>query len=302
MNMLTLFFSADMYGSEICWKKVVNAGALFGADVLIVSGNLIGSGLQPLLRTTGASWTTRLPDGRIQANSTRELEEVEKRLRAVGLYPCRMSREEAEELVQSESAWNRRFEELARQSLELWLEWAAPKLRADGRRLCVMPGGDDPLFVDDILRDNDTVELVQGEMIALDQHHQMLSENSSNQTPARSVREIEEERLYELLEARLRDADQLHSAVFNIHPPPRSALPRHGTGFDMGSDAVRRLIETYQPLLGLHSSRGIGQNSFARIGRTLCLFPGSTGDEGQLSGFVVTLDKNEIRDFQPVRS
>jgi Icc-related predicted phosphoesterase len=68
-----------------------------------------------------------------------------------------------------------------------------------------------------------------------------------------------------------------------------------------GSAAVRRLIETYQPLLSLHGHTHGRDNKFTHIGRTLCCVPGNGRIEGLLSGFLITLKKSEILDFQPIQ-
>ena len=63
-----------------------------------------------------------------------------------------------------------------------------------------------------------------------------------------------------------------------------------------GSASVRKAIETYQPLLGLHGhiheSKG-----FLKVGRTLCLNPGSEYSEGILRGALVELDDGEVKNF-----
>jgi Icc-related predicted phosphoesterase len=65
----------------------------------------------------------------------------------------------------------------------------------------------------------------------------------------------------------------------------------------VGSLAVRSSIEKYQPLLGLHGhiheSKGV-----AKIGRTVCLNPGSEYSEGILRGAIVTLDAKGIKSHQ----
>jgi len=35
---LKIFYVTDIHGSEICWKKFLNAGPHYGADVVIVGG------------------------------------------------------------------------------------------------------------------------------------------------------------------------------------------------------------------------------------------------------------------------
>jgi Icc-related predicted phosphoesterase len=63
-----------------------------------------------------------------------------------------------------------------------------------------------------------------------------------------------------------------------------------------GSSAVRIAIEKYQPLVGLyghiHEAKG-----FIKIGRTLCLNPGSECSEGILRGTLVELEDGSVKDF-----
>jgi hypothetical protein len=63
-----------------------------------------------------------------------------------------------------------------------------------------------------------------------------------------------------------------------------------------GSTAVRASIEKHQPLVGLHGhiheSKG-----FVRIGRTLCLNPGSEYGDGILRGAIVSLEGNRVKEF-----
>jgi Icc-related predicted phosphoesterase len=58
--------------------------------------------------------------------------------------------------------------------------------------------------------------------------------------------------------------------------------------------AVRRSIEQYQPLIGIHGhiheSRG-----FVKIGRTLCINPGSEYGEGILRGAIINIDEKKIK-------
>jgi len=68
----------------------------------------------------------------------------------------------------------------------------------------------------------------------------------------------------------------------------------------VGSTAVCKIIEKYQPLLGLfghiHESKGA-----MKLGRTLCINPGSSYGEIVLSGVLITLAKKSVQDYQPVQ-
>ncbi|MDG6998157.1 MAG: metallophosphoesterase, partial [Nitrososphaerota archaeon] len=63
-----------------------------------------------------------------------------------------------------------------------------------------------------------------------------------------------------------------------------------------GSSAVREIIEKYKPLVGLHGhiheSRGI-----YKLGRTICINPGSEYGQGILRGAIVDLEDNKVADY-----
>jgi uncharacterized protein len=66
----------------------------------------------------------------------------------------------------------------------------------------------------------------------------------------------------------------------------------------VGSEAVRRVIERHQPLLSLHGhiheSRGA-----IKIGKTLCINPGSEYADGVLQGALVELNARKgIKKYQ----
>jgi Icc-related predicted phosphoesterase len=67
--------------------------------------------------------------------------------------------------------------------------------------------------------------------------------------------------------------------------------------FGAGSHSVRAAIEKQQPLLGLHGHLHESRGAF-RIGRTLCLNPGSEYGEGILRGVIVTLTPEKVLSYQ----
>jgi Icc-related predicted phosphoesterase len=40
-----VFYVTDIHGSEICWRKFLNAGTYYQADVVIVGGDITGKAL-----------------------------------------------------------------------------------------------------------------------------------------------------------------------------------------------------------------------------------------------------------------
>lgn len=61
----------------------------------------------------------------------------------------------------------------------------------------------------------------------------------------------------------------------------------------VGSQAVRDAIETYQPLAALHGHIHESPGAI-RIGRTLCVNPGSDYHTGRISGCIVNLRGDNV--------
>ena len=45
-----IFYVTDIHGSEICWRKFLNAGTFYQADVVIVGGDITGKAMVPIIR------------------------------------------------------------------------------------------------------------------------------------------------------------------------------------------------------------------------------------------------------------
>ena len=80
---------------------------------------------------------------------------------------------------------------------------------------------------------------------------------------------------------------------------PPSQIVRGGQVvlFGAGSQSVRRAIEQHQPLLALHGHIHESPGAI-KIGRTLCINPGSEYGEGILRGCIVSLNDGKIEAYQ----
>lgn len=313
--MFTLFFTADIQGSLRCWKKLLNAAGLFQVDALIVSGNLIGTDLQPIVREKGDTWRTVLEGTPIRVKGSGDFSALAERIQSMGRYPCRVSPEEAFEIEQSPTLRQKRLEQEASRSLRHWLELAEQKLKKAGQRLVMMPGDDDPLFVDEIIKESSAVEWAQGKIITLTSPHKLISEGSFHRRGRDDSYRFTAEELFQHLQDQVCKLGEVYNNIFNIQLPPLDATLSNapclnGTRGKVdrtqhlnppGCAAVRRFIETYQPLLSLHGYTHGQDNKHTHIGRTLCCVPGSGRLEGLLSGFLITLNESEILDFQPIQ-
>jgi len=45
----TVYFATDLHGSEQCFRKFLNAGKFYGADAVILGGDVAGKALIPVV-------------------------------------------------------------------------------------------------------------------------------------------------------------------------------------------------------------------------------------------------------------
>lgn len=312
---LRIFFATDIHGSDLCFRKFLNAAKFYDCDVLLMGGDMTGKMLIPLIAEAGGRWRTRLY-GSIHEVEEGELPALRKAIGDAGYYAYETTPDEVAELEMDPDRVERLFHDRIRESLEGWLALADSKLRGS-RKLCLVgPANDDPWFVDDILATSKTCINPAGRLIELPGGFAMVSVGVSNITPWASPRELPEDQLAELIQVELAKLDAPDRAIVNLHVPPKDSQLDQAILLDaelkpvlqggrpveagVGSSAVRESIERFQPLLALHGhiheSRGA-----CKLGRTLCLNPGSEYSEGILRGAIVTLSaKKGILGYQLV--
>ncbi|HYY33858.1 MAG TPA: hypothetical protein VE693_09825, partial [Gaiellaceae bacterium] len=61
---MRLYFATDIHGSETCWRKFLNSGKHYGADVLILGGDMTGKALVPVVDDSGGRWHATLLENR----------------------------------------------------------------------------------------------------------------------------------------------------------------------------------------------------------------------------------------------
>jgi Icc-related predicted phosphoesterase len=203
------------------------------------------------------------------------------------------------------------FDRLVEEDIRRWLDIARNRKSRDAG-IFVMAGNDDPFYVDDLLASSDAVTFCDDRVVMVGDH-EMISLSWANRTPWDSPRELDEDDLYARIRALADQLERPETAIFNLHVPPYDSgldrapelddtlTPRMRGGqtvhVPVGSTAVRRAIEDYQPLVALHGhiheSRGE-----ARIGRTLAINSGSEYNTGRLHGVVVRLGSDRVVSHQ----
>lgn len=307
--MIRIFFATDVHGSDKCWKKFINAGKFYKADVLILGGDMTGKAIVPIVEKSGCYEASF--EGKSYVLSGDKINELVSMIKDKGYYPYIVSEGTLEELKCSQEKRNEIFIELILERAREWMRYADERLKGTGIKCFVCPGNDDPFEINEIIEKSECVVNAEGKVIQIDSYHEMISTGWANPTPWKTYKECCEEELYRKIEDMVFQVKNLENSIFNLHAPP------YGSGLDsapeideslkskprvlvpVGSTAVRQLIEKYQPLLGLHGhiheSRG-----FVKIGRTLCINPGSSYERGVLLGTLINMDEKKVKSYLPV--
>jgi Icc-related predicted phosphoesterase len=306
-----IFFVSDLHGSEVCFRKFVNAAQAYRADVIIAGGDVTGKVVVPLVDGGDGAVRARYLGSDLTLRTEEEVRELEKSIRNVGFYPVRMSQEEVASM--DATSVDALFARETRRVLESWMRLAEERLARSGIPCYMMPGNDDLFEIDTILDEAGYVVNVEGQVVPVGPL-EMISTGWANMTPWRCPRDTSEEDLAARIESLVARLEDPRRAIFNLHCPPHNSTldsapeldetltPKLAVGGEMrmvpvGSTAVRAAIERYQPALGLHGhiheSRGA-----TRIGRSLCINPGSDYQQGTLRGAIVVVSaKGDIRDW-----
>src|SRR4029077_12385099 len=84
----TLFFATDLHGSEVCFRKFVAAASFYGADLLVLGGDLTGRLVTPVVQN-GQGWWSEVHGRRISLKAG-ELDAFEAQMADEGVYTRRM--------------------------------------------------------------------------------------------------------------------------------------------------------------------------------------------------------------------
>ncbi len=313
MTRTRIFFATDIHGSDRCFGKFLSAAKTYKASAIILGGDITGKMIVPIVKQPDGSHKLYLLGKEQRPQNDRELKEMMATIRAVGYYPHVTDQAELDDMTRNPEKVRGKFQEMMINSVKSWVKQAEERLKGSGVKCFVSAGNDDEYYIDPVLNSSDFLVYPEGKVFRLDNEHEMVSCGYTNMTPWKCPRDIPEEELEKRIEEMTQHVENMTNCVFNLHCPPYGTIidmaPRltaemkpvlePGGGMEMtpvGSTSIRKIIEKNQPLLGLHGhiheSKGV-----AKIGRTVCVNPGSEYTEGILKGFLVELDEKGIRDY-----
>jgi Icc-related predicted phosphoesterase len=309
MGLTRIFFATDVHGSNLTFMKFLNAAKHYGANILILGGDLTGKYVVPVVQQSDGTYVADYLGNDHILRTVQEREDLEANIRNIGYYPYLTTPTEMEKLRCDQKLVDELFSKLMVDQVKHWISVADERLKGSKVKCYISPGNDDRFVIDEVLRSSVIVLDAEGDVVWLDDSHEMITSGWTNLTPWHSPRETSEDELAEKLNGMISKVEWMENCIFNLHAPPyhtaidlapeidETHKPKIGSEIKMahvGSRAVRDAIEREQPLLGLHGHVH-ESNGFAKIGRTLCINPGTEYGEGLLRGAIINLDETGIK-------
>ena len=316
-DMITrLFFATDIHGSDLAFRKFLNAANAYNTKILVLGGDITGKFLMPIEEQTTGTYVATFLGRKETLNSEKDVQVLEKKIADSGSYSFRITSDELQKMSSDPAKINDVFKRQISERLRKWLTLCEEVKMELGIEIYVTGGNDDEYYVDEILQASKSIVNPATEPVLLNDQYEMISCPYGNITPFKCPRDVSEDELHAKIEEVVSMVKDFQNAIFNFHVPPIDSnldrCPKLDTStnppvaivergevlmYGAGSSSVRDAIEKYQPLLGLHGHIHECRGIF-RIGRTLCCNPGSEYSEGIVRGVIVNLDNKKVRSYQ----
>ena len=312
-----IYYCCDIHASNVCFRKVLNATkqGLYKANIVIVGGDLTGKRIIPIAKQSNGEYTCDFLEKIHVMKTEEELAQMKKLVGDSGFYPYLTEADQVAELRTNRKKFDALITQLILDRMREWVKLADERLAGIEAQVYMLPGNDDDPKCGEIISSSKTIRNPDGQVVDLDGVHEMISSGASNATPWKTPGEFTEDELEAMFEKMISNVKVPRNLVLNLHVPP------YDSGLDVapklneqlqpvlvggefmripvGSTAVRKVIEKYQPKLGLFGHiHEAGGDVF--VGKTLCINPGSEYSEGILRGYVIDLDEKRIKQFYRV--
>jgi Icc-related predicted phosphoesterase len=306
-----LYICSDIHASERAWRKLLNAtrANTYKVDAVLIAGDLTGKALVPIVSGSDGRWTAELLGSRRTATTEAALAALERSIADVGYYGVRVSPEEQAVMERDPEVVTQHFREQIVRRVRDWMALAAERLEGSGVPVYLMPGNDDDFAIDSVLAKSAYARDVNEQVIDLTPDYQLVSMGWSSPTPWSTPRELPEEEFLDRLSGLMSGVRDARKTVIMTHVPPYDSgldtapllspdlRPTASAGDvlrgPVGSTGVRKAIETFRPVLGVHGHihESGGER---RIGDTVCLNAGSEANHGILRGYLVDLGERGV--------
>jgi len=306
-SMFRIFFASDIHASDIAFRKFLNAGNYYRADALLYGGDITGKALIFIEKDREGNYQADFLGTHEVVKGEEQLKVLTQKIMDRGYYYRIMEGTEIDATMQSKEEMHKLITEEMIKRVQNWLELGRGLFAKSDKKMYLLLGNDDPRDVLDALRNgtNENIIDVNEKNFKLDCGIEAIGVPFSNVTPWNLPGDVPEDVLQNKIEKLVSGIQDIHHSIFLIHVPPVDTAIDEAplledlkikvdvTGIKtthVGSIAVRSSIEKFQPMVSLHGhiheSRGV-----ARIGKTLCVNPGSEYEQGVLRGAVINIDE-----------
>lgn len=301
-----LFLASDIHGSNRCYKKFLNSAKFYGAEVLVLCGDITGKALMFIIKKPDGTYWANYLGNEQDLKTENEMLTLKNQIDDSGFYTYIIEQQDYEKISQDLQTQNNLLMECIHQRMKEWITLANTRMANSGIEVYILPGNDDPFRIDDAFEDSKIAVNPEGKVLTIKDGHEMIATGYANMTPWKAPRDVEDTVLSEKLLTMAKQLLNPETAIFALHPPPYGTTLDYAPLLDetlkpktvvgqvevthVGSHAVRKLIEEYQPLLGLHGHVHESK-AVQKIGRTMCFNAGSEYGTGILKGALITISK-----------
>ena len=295
------YFTGDIHGSELTFKKLLKAGKFYEVNTVVIAGDLVGKGMVPILKSS-SKYTCEFGGEQRSMETEFDLKMMIEMIENTGFYTYVTGQDELAVLradpVRSEKLVNG----LIVKRMMSWMAQMEESGKKEGIVYYISAGNDDPFEIDAVMRSTTNVINPEEQCLAVHPKIDMLTFGGTNPTPWDTPREYPEDKLLEKLEQLVRQVPDPKKCIFSLHAPPygtkldvapklnkdlRMESGLGGSPFqNVGSKSVRTIFEKYQPLVGVHGHvhECAGKD---KIGNTLIFNHGSEYAQGVLRGLIL---------------
>jgi Icc-related predicted phosphoesterase len=305
--MFRIFYATDAHASDVVFRKFLNAGSYYKADALLYGGDITGKALVLIERDADGKYRAEFLGAQEVVKGQEQLNTLVTKMMDRGYYYKIVESAEIQRLAENREEMRRMMIAEMIKRIEGWLELANRLYSKSNKKVYLLVGNDDPREILDTIRNNasESVLEINEKVFTLNNGMEGFGLPFSNITPWKLPGDITEDELESKIANLVSKLNDVPSSVFVIHVPPvNTAIDEAPLLADLrikvdvtgvqtahvGSTSVRAAIEKYQPLLSLHGhiheSRGV-----VRLGRTLCVNPGSEYEQGVLRGAIINIDE-----------
>lgn len=309
----------------MAYGKLSNAPRIYDSEAVIFAGDLTGKAVVPIVKLDNETYEAVI-FGDHKTFGEKELDNTVKTIEMSGYYAAVMSRTEYEDYANDPRKVRELFLRVEKEKLQAAFEAIEDKFSKTGTKIYILPGNDDSESVSEFAKkysaNSDTFIDIDEELAEIGDI-QLLGFGYSNKTPWNSPRELTEEQIESRLSDMFDRIDQsrLGKTVAVIHVPP------HGTMIDqapaltpdlrpiikggdavmasVGSTAVRKVIEKYSPMMGIHGhiheSPGVDYIRSHSHRKVPVLNAGSEYQAGVLRGALVSVGDGNVENVMLTR-